>query len=75
MASVREGGCEAYLSKPISVGKFIETIQRFLENRAKAIETGEGPLMRIDHLKLSSRPPKAVVKPTPSAVASPARWK
>src|ERR1700747_741222 len=26
----REGGCEAYLSKPISVGKFIETIRRFL---------------------------------------------
>ena len=24
------GGCEAYLSKPISVGKFIETIRRFL---------------------------------------------
>src|ERR1700736_1850552 len=27
---IREGGCEAYLSKPISVGKFIETIRRFL---------------------------------------------
>src|SRR5712692_2715541 len=27
---VREGGCEAYLSKPISVAKFIETIRRFL---------------------------------------------
>ena len=24
------GGCEAYLSKPISVGKFIETVHRFL---------------------------------------------
>ena len=24
------GGCEAYLSKPISVGKFIETVRRFL---------------------------------------------
>jgi two-component system cell cycle response regulator DivK len=29
---IREGGCEAYLSKPISVGKFIETIRRFLDN-------------------------------------------
>jgi two-component system, cell cycle response regulator DivK len=28
---IREGGCEAYLSKPISVAKFIETIRRFLE--------------------------------------------
>ena len=27
---IREGGCEAYLSKPISVGKFIETIRGFL---------------------------------------------
>ena len=29
---IREGGCEAYLSKPISVGKFIETIRSFLGN-------------------------------------------
>ena len=27
---IRQGGCEAYLSKPISVGKFIETIRQFL---------------------------------------------
>jgi two-component system, cell cycle response regulator DivK len=27
---IRESGCEAYLSKPISVPKFIETIRRFL---------------------------------------------
>jgi two-component system cell cycle response regulator DivK len=29
---IRQGGCEAYLSKPISVGKFIETIRNFLGN-------------------------------------------
>ena len=29
---IRRGGCEAYLSKPISVGKFIETIRHFLGN-------------------------------------------
>jgi two-component system cell cycle response regulator DivK len=29
---IRAGGCEAYLSKPISVGKFIETIRLFLGN-------------------------------------------
>ena len=29
---IRVGGCEAYLSKPISVGKFIETIRHFLGN-------------------------------------------
>src|ERR1700723_702185 len=27
---IRQGGCEAYLSKPISVGKFIETVRHFL---------------------------------------------
>jgi len=29
---IREGGCEAYLSKPISVGKFLETVRHFLGN-------------------------------------------
>ena len=28
---IRQGGCEAYLSKPISVGKFLETIDKFLD--------------------------------------------
>ncbi|QFR32185.1 response regulator [Ancylobacter sp. TS-1] len=27
---IREGGCEAYLSKPISVGKFLETVRQFV---------------------------------------------
>ena len=27
---IREGGCEAYLSKPISVAKFLETVRQFL---------------------------------------------
>src|SRR5690606_27433998 len=27
---IREGGCEAYLSKPISVGKFVETVKHYL---------------------------------------------
>ena len=27
---MRQGGCEAYLSKPISIAKFIETVRRFL---------------------------------------------
>ena len=27
---VRQGGCEAYISKPISVMSFLETIRRFL---------------------------------------------
>jgi two-component system cell cycle response regulator DivK len=28
--TIRQGGCEAYLSKPISVAGFIETVRRFL---------------------------------------------
>jgi two-component system, cell cycle response regulator DivK len=27
---IREGGCEAYLSKPISIGLFIDTVRRFV---------------------------------------------
>ena len=27
---IREGGCEAYLSKPISVAKFLETVRTYL---------------------------------------------
>ena len=27
---IREGGCEAYLSKPISVAKFLDTVRNFL---------------------------------------------
>ena len=27
---IRQGGCEAYMSKPISVGKFIETVKTYL---------------------------------------------
>ncbi|MDX2101535.1 MAG: response regulator [Alphaproteobacteria bacterium] len=27
---IREGGCEDYLAKPISVSKFLETIKRFV---------------------------------------------
>jgi two-component system cell cycle response regulator DivK len=27
---IRQGGCEAYMSKPISVGKFLETVRTYL---------------------------------------------
>ena len=29
---IRASGCEAYLSKPISVANFLETVRRFLSN-------------------------------------------
>jgi two-component system cell cycle response regulator DivK len=28
---IREGGCEAYLSKPISIAKFLETVRTYLD--------------------------------------------
>ena len=28
---IREGGCEAYLSKPISIAKFIATVRTYLD--------------------------------------------
>jgi len=28
--TIRQGGCEAYISKPISVSSFLETVRRFL---------------------------------------------
>jgi two-component system, cell cycle response regulator DivK len=31
---IREGGCEAYISKPISVGAFLDTVQLFLGKAA-----------------------------------------
>ena len=30
---ILQGGCEAYISKPISVAKFLETVNRFLDDR------------------------------------------
>ncbi|MGH6989580.1 MAG: response regulator [Stellaceae bacterium] len=27
---IREGGCEAYIAKPISIAHFLETVKRFL---------------------------------------------
>jgi len=27
---IREGGCESYISKPISIGTFLETVRRYL---------------------------------------------
>ena len=34
---IREGGCEAYLSKPISVAKFIATVKTYLEADAPPV--------------------------------------
>ncbi len=32
---IREGGCEAYISKPISVTSFLETVERFVGGEAR----------------------------------------
>lgn len=33
---IRAGGCEDYLSKPISVGKFIATVRKYLTSEASS---------------------------------------
>ncbi|MEH3143771.1 MAG: response regulator [Methylobacterium frigidaeris] len=33
---IREGGCEAYLSKPISVAKFLSTVRTYLGDERQA---------------------------------------
>jgi two-component system cell cycle response regulator DivK len=32
---IRQGGCEAYLSKPISVTKFLETVRTYIGEAGK----------------------------------------
>lgn len=36
---IRQGGCEAYLSKPISVAKFLETVNSFLSDKKPEAST------------------------------------
>ncbi len=31
---IRQGGCEAYISKPITIGTFIDTVRRFIGDAA-----------------------------------------
>lgn len=38
---IREGGCEDYISKPISVTKFLETIQKYLQDEPLALKTAD----------------------------------
>ena len=37
---IREGGCEAYISKPISVAGFMETINAFLQDTSEDGDSG-----------------------------------
>jgi two-component system, cell cycle response regulator DivK len=44
---IRQGGCEAYLSKPISIAKFMETVRRFLSIAdAESVISPSSPLSR-----------------------------
>jgi two-component system, cell cycle response regulator DivK len=44
---MRQGGCEAYLSKPISIAKFMETVRRFLSIAdAESVIAPSSPLSR-----------------------------
>jgi two-component system cell cycle response regulator DivK len=54
---IREGGCEAYLPKPIPVSEFIETVRRFL---------GGG----LSRLAVSQPAPVGAAAPSPIAMAA-----
>lgn len=41
---IREGGCEDYISKPISVIKFIETVQKYLVPPKSVDSPAESPV-------------------------------
>ena len=44
---IRQGGCEAYLSKPISIAKFMETVRSFLSvAEAESVIAPSSPLSR-----------------------------
>ena len=44
---IRQGGCEAYLSKPISIAKFMETVRRLLSiAEAESAIAPSAPLSR-----------------------------
>ena len=44
---MRQGGCEAYLSKPISIAKFMETVRSFLSvAEAESVIAPSSPLSR-----------------------------
>ncbi len=44
---IRQGGCEAYLSKPISIAKFMETVRSFLSGAAaEPVIAPSSPLSR-----------------------------
>ena len=49
---IREGGCEAYISKPISVSHFLETIRRFRPGRF-------GRLRHLDPLRSQGARPSS----------------
>ena len=54
---IREGGCEDYISKPISVMKFLETVQKYLTDDAPAAtETPEAQ----DEVKQDSDVPQSI---------------
>lgn len=46
---IREGGCEDYISKPISVTKFLETIQKYLQDEPLALKTADAATSTTKH--------------------------
>lgn len=63
---IREGGCEDYISKPISVTRFLEVIQRYLG----AVEAPAAPKPPAAEDKKTEEPAKAEETPKPEASPS-----
>jgi two-component system cell cycle response regulator DivK len=53
---IRQGGCEAYMSKPISIGKFIETVKAYHGTLQTAKLKPARPL--ADDIQLTEEPLK-----------------
>lgn len=67
---IREGGCEDYISKPISVIKFIETVQKYLVAPKKAEEpaaTDSVAAAAVDAAAPSAAPAEEGEKPVAEA--------
>ena len=74
---IREGGCEAYLSKPISVGKFIETIRHFLGVRESVDDRARSRRRRRSGQRQAARSAAVgrVFRRRHRAIAARRRWR
>jgi two-component system, cell cycle response regulator DivK len=71
---IRQGGCEAYLSKPISVAKFIETVRRFIGIAGRSPRQTTGRVRRPSTEKSVGKNKRRQGYPGQRSRASPIPW-